>query len=64
MSEENKSRLTLEEGQAMLKTLLKEVKYGPVSIEKAQMRMEEIVKKIQYPIDDASRPVADGNTDE
>ena len=47
MSEENKSRLTLEEGQAMLKTLLKEVKYGPVSIEKAQMRMEEIVKKIQ-----------------
>ena len=64
MSEEKKSRLTLEEGQAMLKTLLKEVKSGPVSIEKAQLRMEEIVKKIQYPIDDASRPVADGNTDE
>ena len=31
---EKKPRLTLEEGQALLKVLLKEVKYGPVSVDK------------------------------
>ena len=44
----------------MLKTLLKEVKYGPITIEKAQKRMEEITKDMEYPIDDTKRPVADG----
>ena len=38
-TEEKKPRLTLEEGQALLKVLLKEVKYGPLSIDKAQKRM-------------------------
>ena len=37
MSEDLKPKLSLTEGQAMLKTLLKEVKYGPISIDKAQM---------------------------
>ena len=60
MNEDVKQKLSLTEGQAMLKTLLIEVKYGPISIEKAQKRMEEITKDIEYPIDDASRPVADG----
>ena len=60
MSEDLKTKLSLTEGQAMLKTLLKEVKYGPISIEKAQKRMEEITKDMEYPVDDIKRPVADG----
>ena len=60
MSEDLKTKLSLTEGQAMLKTLLKEVKYGPISIEKAQKRMEEITKDMEYPVDDTKRPVADG----
>ena len=60
MSEDTKPKLSLTEGQAMLKTLLKEVKYGPISIEKAQKRMEEITKDMEYPVDDTKRPVADG----
>ena len=57
---EKKPRVSLEEGQAMLKVLLKEVKYGPISIEMAQKRMEEITKDMEYPDDDTERPVADG----
>ena len=60
MNEDVKQKLSLTEGQAMLKTLLKEVKYGPISIEKAQKRMEEITKGMEYPVDDTKRPVADG----
>ncbi len=59
MVEEKKPRLTLEEGQALLKVLLKEVKYGPVSVDKAQAKMEEITKDMQYPIDDTERPMKD-----
>jgi hypothetical protein len=59
MVEEKKPRLTLEEGQALLKVLLKEVKYGPVSVDKAQAKMEEITKDMQYPIDDTERPIKD-----
>ena len=57
---EKKPRISLEEGQTLLKVLLKDVKYGPISIEKAQVRMEEITKDMEYPIDDTKRPVADG----
>ena len=57
--EEKKPRLTLEEGQALLKVLLKEVKYGPLSIDKAQKRMEEITKDMEYPVNDAERPIKD-----
>ena len=59
MVEEKKPRLTLEEGQALLKVLLKEVKYGPVSVDKAQAKMEAITKDMQYPIDDTERPIKD-----
>ena len=58
-TEEKKPRLTLEEGQALLKVLLKEVKYGPLSIDKAQKRMEEITKGMEYPVDDTERPIKD-----
>ena len=57
--EEKKPRVSLEEGQAMLKVLLKEVKYGPISIEKAQKRMEEITKDMEYPVNDIKRPIKD-----
>ena len=57
--ESKKKKLSLKEGQVLLKVLLKEVKYGPVSVEKAQERMEEITKGIQYPIDDVNRPIKD-----
>jgi hypothetical protein len=56
---EKKPRVSLEEGQAMLKVLLKEVKYGPISIEKAQKRMEEITKDMKYPVNDIERPIKD-----
>jgi hypothetical protein len=56
---EKKPRISLEEGQAMLKVLLKEVKYGPISIDKAQMRMEDITKDMQYPVNDIERPIKD-----
>ena len=58
-TEEKKPRLTLEEGQALLKVLLKEVKYGPLSIDKAQKRMEEITKGMEYPVNDVERPIKD-----
>ena len=58
-TEEKKPRLTLEEGQALLKVLLKEVKYGPLSIDKAQKRMEEITKDMEYPVNDVERPIKD-----
>ena len=58
-TEEKKPRLTLEEGQALLKVLLKEVKYGPLSIDKAQKRMEEITKGMEYPVSDVKRPIKD-----
>ena len=58
-TEEKKPRLTLEEGQALLKVLLKDVKYGPVSVDKAQAKMEEITKDMQYPVDDTERPIKD-----
>ena len=58
-TEEKKPRLTLEEGQALLKVLLKEVKYGPLSIDKAQKRMEEITKGMEYPVSDVERPIKD-----
>ena len=60
MNEDVKPKLSLTEGQALLKTLLKEVKYGPITIEKAQKRMEDITKDMEYPIDDTKRSVADG----
>ena len=56
---EKKPRVSLEEGQAMLKVLLKEVKYGPISVEKAQKRMEEITKDMEYPVNDIKRPIKD-----
>ena len=59
-TEEKKPRVSLEEGQAMLKVLLKEVKYGPISIEKAQVRMEEITKDMNYPVNDKDRSIKDG----
>ena len=57
--EEKKPRVSLEEGQAMLKVLLKEGKYGPISIEKAQKRMEEITKDMEYPVNDIERLIKD-----
>ena len=54
---EKKPRISLEEGQALLKVLLKDVKYGPTSIEKAQARMEEITKDMNYPVNDKDRPI-------
>ena len=56
---EKKPRISLEEGQALLKVLLKDVKYGPISIEKAQARMEEITKDMNYPVNDKDRPIKD-----
>ena len=56
---EKKPRVSLEEGQAMLKVLLKEVKYGPISIEKTQKRMEEITRDMEYPVNDIKRPIKD-----
>ena len=56
---EKKPRISLEEGQALLKVLLKDVKYGPTSIEKAQARMEEITKDMNYPVNDKNRPIKD-----
>ncbi len=56
---EKKPRISLEEGQALLKVLLKDVKYGPISIEKAQERMEEITKSMNYPVNDKDRPIKD-----
>ena len=56
---EKKPRISLEEGQALLKVLLKDVKYGPTSIEKAQARMEEITKDMNYPVNDKDRPIKD-----
>ena len=58
-TEEKKPRLTLEEGQALLKVLLTDVKYGPISFEKAQKKIEEITKDMQYPVDDTERPIKD-----
>jgi hypothetical protein len=57
MVEENKPRLTLEEGQALLKVLLNDVKYGPIGLVKAKLKMEEITKNIQYPVSDEKRPI-------
>ena len=59
MVEEKKPRLTLEEGQALLKVLLTDVKYGPISFEKAQIKMEEITEGMQYPVSDVERPIKD-----
>ena len=59
MAEEKKPRLTLKEGQALLKVLLTDVKYGPISFEKAQKKMEEITEGMQYPVNDAERPIKD-----
>jgi hypothetical protein len=57
---EKKPRISLEEGQTLLKVLLKDVKYGPISIEKAQVRMEEITKDMNYPVNDKDRSIKDG----
>ena len=56
---EKKPRISLEEGQALLKVLLKDVKYGPISVEKALERMKEITKDMNYPINDKDRPIKD-----
>ena len=56
---EKKPRISLEEGQALLKVLLRDVKYGPISIEKAQVRMEEITKDMNYPVNDKDRSIKD-----
>jgi len=58
---EKKPRISLEEGQALLKVLLKDVKYGPISVEKAQVRMEEITKDMNYPINDKDRSIKDND---
>jgi len=58
-TEEKKPRISLEEGQTLLKVLLKDVKYGPISIEKAQVRMEEITKDMNYPVNDKDRSIKD-----
>ena len=58
-TEEKKPRTSLEEGQTLLKVLLKDVKYGPISIEKAQVRMEEITKDMNYPVNDKDRSIKD-----
>ena len=58
---EKKPRISLEEGQALLKVLLRDVKYGPISVEKAQVRMEEITKDMNYPINDKDRPIKDND---
>jgi hypothetical protein len=57
---EKKPRISLEEGQALLKVLLRDVKYGPISVEKAQVRMEEITKDMNYPVNDKDRSIKDG----
>ena len=57
---EKKPRISLEEGQTLLKVLLKDVKYGPISVEKAQVRMEEITKDMNYPVNDKDRSIKDG----
>ena len=57
---EKKPRISLEEGQALLKVLLRDVKYGPISVEKAQVRMEEITKVMNYPVNDKDRSIKDG----
>ena len=59
-AKEKKPRISLEEGQALLKVLLKDVKYGPISVEKAQVRMEEITKDMNYPVNDKDRSIKDG----
>jgi hypothetical protein len=56
---EKKPRVSLEEGQALLKVLLKDVKYGPISVERAQEKMKEITKDMQYPVNDTDRPIKD-----
>ncbi len=56
---EKKPRVSLEEGQALLKVLLRDVKYGPISVEKAQEKMKEITKDMQYPVNDTDRPIKD-----
>ena len=61
MVEEKKPRLTLEEGQALLKVLLNDVKYGPIGLVKAKLKMEEITKNIQYPDNDEKRPIKDND---
>ena len=43
----------------MLNVLLKEVKYVPISVEKAKKRMEEITKDMEYPVNDIKRPIKD-----
>jgi len=56
---EKKPRISLEEGQALLKVLLRDVKYGPISVERAQEKMKEITKDMQYPVNDTDRPIKD-----
>ena len=56
---EKKPRISLEEGQTLLKVLLGGVKYGPISVEKAQERMKEITMDMNYPINDKDRPIKD-----
>ena len=58
-AKEKKPHISLEEGQALLKVLLTDVKYGPISFEKAQKKMEEITEGMQYPVSDVERPIKD-----
>ena len=57
---EKKPRISLEEGQALLKVLLNDVKYGPIGLVKAKLKMEEITKDMNYPVNDKDRSIKDG----
>ena len=56
---EKKPRISLEEGQTLLRVLLNDVKYGPIGLVKAKLKMHEITESIQYPIDDSKGPIKD-----
>ena len=56
-TEEKKPRISLEEGQTLLKVLLNDVKYGPIGLSKAKLKKHEITERIQYPVNDSKRPI-------
>ena len=56
---EKKPRISLEEGQTLLRVLLNDVKYGPIGLAKAKLKMHEITERIQYPVNDSKRPIKD-----
>jgi len=56
---EKKPRISLEEGQALLKVLLKDFKYDPISVEKAKVRKKKIKKDKNNPVNDKDRSIKD-----